>query len=50
MAQEYPGDGFVENALVFAPGLTIIESLRESAEMRYEATCHHACISHLQQP
>jgi len=37
MAQEYPDDGFVENALVFAPGKTIIESLRELAEMQYEA-------------
>jgi type III restriction enzyme len=37
MAQEYPDNGFVENALVFAPGLTIIESLRELAEMKYEA-------------
>ena len=37
MAQEYPDSGFVENALVFAPGKTIIESLRELAEMRYEA-------------
>ncbi|MGB8212013.1 MAG: DEAD/DEAH box helicase family protein [Anaerolineales bacterium] len=37
MAQEYPDCGFVENALVFAPGKTIIESLRELAEMRYEA-------------
>lgn len=37
MAQEYPDNGFVENALVFAPGKTIIESLRELAEMHYEA-------------
>lgn len=37
MAQEYPDSGFVENALVFAPGKTIIESLRELAEMQYEA-------------
>ncbi len=37
MAQEYPENGFVENALVFAPGKTIIESLRELAEMNYEA-------------
>jgi hypothetical protein len=36
MAQEYPDDRFVENALVFAPGKTIIESLRELAEMHYE--------------
>jgi len=37
MAQEYPDNGFVENALVFAPGKTIIESLRELAEMKYAA-------------
>jgi hypothetical protein len=37
MAQEFPDNGFVENALVFAPGKTIIESLRELAEMKYEA-------------
>lgn len=37
MSMEYPDMGFVENALVFAPGKTIIESLRELAEMRYEA-------------
>ncbi len=37
MAQEYPEGRFVENALVFAPGKTIIESLRELAEMRYQA-------------
>jgi len=37
MAQEYPNQKFVENALVFAPGKTIIESLRELAEMRFEA-------------
>lgn len=37
MAQEYPDGGFVENALVFAPGKTIIESLRELAEMKHEA-------------
>ncbi|MEP7134096.1 MAG: DEAD/DEAH box helicase family protein, partial [Chloroflexota bacterium] len=37
MAQEYSENGFVENALIFAPGKTIIESLRELAEMKYEA-------------
>ncbi len=43
MALEYPesGDGedsiqFIENALVFAPGKTIIESLRELARIQYE--------------
>lgn len=37
MAQEYPQDHFVRNALIFAPGKTIIESLRELAAMRYDA-------------
>jgi len=36
MALEYPGGPFVHNALVFAPGKTIIESLRELAEMPYD--------------
>jgi hypothetical protein len=42
MALEYPTskekleDAFVENALVFAPGKTIIESLRELAETPYD--------------
>lgn len=37
MALEYPGDDcpFIQNALVFAPGLTILESLRELAEVDY---------------
>lgn len=35
MALEYPDGPFVQNALVFAPGLTIIESLRELAEIPY---------------
>ena len=37
MAQEYPNGQFVKNALVFAPGKTIIESLRELAAMRFDA-------------
>jgi type III restriction enzyme len=41
MAIEYPDPGddgvrFVENALVFAPGKTILESLRELARIPYE--------------
>lgn len=36
MALEYPDGPFVQNALVFAPGTTIIESLRELAEIPYE--------------
>ena len=35
LAIEYPDGPFVQNALVFAPGLTIIESLRELAEVPY---------------
>ena len=35
MAIEYPDGPFVQNALVFAPGLTILESLRELAEVDY---------------
>jgi type III restriction enzyme len=36
MALEYPDGPFIQNALVFAPGLTILESLRELAEVRYD--------------
>lgn len=36
MALEYPEGPFVQNALVFAPGLTIIESLRELVQIPYE--------------
>jgi hypothetical protein len=36
MAMEYPGDPFVQNALVFAPGKTILESLRELVEVPYD--------------
>jgi len=35
MAIEYPDGPFVQNALVFAPGKTIIESLRELAGVPY---------------
>ncbi len=35
MAFEYPDGPFVKNALVFAPGLTIIGALRELAEVPY---------------
>jgi predicted nucleotidyltransferase len=35
MAQEYPDGPFVQNALVFAPGKTIIESLRELNHVPY---------------
>ncbi len=36
MAQEYPDGDFVQNALVFAPGKTIVEALRELAEVPYD--------------
>jgi Type III restriction enzyme, res subunit. len=36
MAQEYRDGPFVQNALVFAPGKTIIESLRELVEVPYD--------------
>ncbi|MDT8311754.1 MAG: DEAD/DEAH box helicase family protein, partial [Methylophaga sp.] len=36
MAQEYPDGPFVQNALIFAPGKTIIESLREIADIPFE--------------
>ncbi|MBN1975326.1 MAG: DEAD/DEAH box helicase family protein [Sedimentisphaerales bacterium] len=36
MALEYPIGSFVQNALVFAPGKTIIESLRELADIPYD--------------
>jgi hypothetical protein len=35
MAIEYPEDRFIQNALVFAPGTTIIESLKEIAELPF---------------
>jgi len=36
LAMEYPDNDFVENALVFAPGKTILESLRELAAVPYD--------------
>lgn len=36
MALEYPEGPFVQNALVFAPGKTILESLRELVEVPYD--------------
>ncbi len=36
MALEYPEGPFVQNALVFAPGKTIIESLRELTQIPYD--------------
>lgn len=38
MAQEYPDGPFVQNALIFAPGKTIIESLREIAGLAFDRT------------
>jgi len=36
MALEYPGADFAHNALVFAPGKTIVEALRELVEVPYQ--------------
>jgi len=36
MALEYPDGDFVQNALVFAPGLTIMRSLRQIAAMPFD--------------
>src|SRR5690606_15776107 len=36
MAQEYPDGPFVENALIFAPGKTILTALRELADIPYD--------------
>jgi type III restriction enzyme len=36
MALEYPEGSFVQNALVFAPGLTIMRSLRQLAAMPFD--------------
>lgn len=36
LAQEYPDGPFVQNALIFAPGKTIIESLREIADIPFD--------------
>lgn len=36
MALEYPDADFAHNALVFAPGKTIVEALRELAEVPYD--------------
>jgi len=36
MSIEYPEENFMKNALVFAPGTTIIESLREISDMPFE--------------
>ncbi len=36
MAQTHPSGPFVKNGLLFAPGKTIIESLREVLDVRYE--------------
>ncbi len=49
MAMEYPGDAcpFIQNALVFAPGLTILESLRELAEVDYRSHSAAAALRRL---
>lgn len=50
MAQEYPDNGFVENALVFAPGKTIIESLVNWLKCIMKPSYRRACINHLRRP
>ena len=44
MAMEYPDGPFVQNALVFAPGTTIIETLRELAEIPYDRILPPRCF------
>ncbi|MEJ5896621.1 DEAD/DEAH box helicase family protein [Aquabacterium sp. G14] len=36
MAMEYPGGPFVQNALIFAPGKTILSALRELSDVPYD--------------
>lgn len=36
MAMEYPDGSFVQNALIFAPGKTILSALRELSDVPYE--------------
>ena len=36
MALRYPDGEFMKNALVFAPGTTIIESLREISDIPFD--------------
>ena len=45
MALEYPDGPFVQNALVFVPGTTIIESLRELADIPSTRSCRRGCTS-----
>jgi len=45
MALDYPDGPFVQNSLVFAPGTTIIESLRELADIPYNKILPPACTS-----
>jgi len=39
MALEYPDGSFVKNALVFAPGKTILGALKEISDIPYEKFC-----------
>jgi hypothetical protein len=45
MALEYPNGAFVQDALVFAPDKTIIESLRELADIPYEKVTFRSLTS-----
>src|SRR3989344_1373688 len=36
LALEHPEDGFIKNALVFAPGKTILGALKELSDVQYE--------------
>lgn len=50
MAMEYPQAEFVQNALVFAPGKTIIESLRELVESRTSEFYRPGCTGRSRRP
>ena len=51
MALRYPKGDFMKNALVFAPGTTIIESLREISEVPFDqilpASLHRDFLANL---
>ena len=51
MALRYPEGGFMKNALVFAPGTTIIESLREISDIPFDRilppSLHHDFLANL---
>jgi type III restriction enzyme len=45
LALEYPDGPFVENALIFAPGKTILGALRELADIPMSVSCRRASTS-----